>query len=130
MRAMARWFTTFGLASLLPLSALAEPVVSPGGKPGAAKAWSTQDGALVLELVPGFTADAVAAAIQKGVAGAKASSKDGKVTVTGVEEKKLLVALEKVDVSADDVSVSISSNTKKRRAQLARRQGPGLKGPG
>lgn len=109
MRAMARWFTTLGLASLMPLSALAEPVVSPGGKPGAAKAWSSQDGAVVLELVPGFTADAVAAAIQKGVAGAKASAKDGKVAVTGVDEKKLLVALEKVDVSADDVDAMVSA---------------------
>lgn len=105
MRAM---ITTLAL-TLVPLAASADPVVTKGGKPGAAKAWSTKDAAVVLELVPGFTADAVAAAIQKGVPGAKAVAADGKVTVTGVEEKKLLVALEKIDVSADDVDAMVSA---------------------
>ncbi len=108
MRAMISQVALFAVA-LAPLAVSADPVVAKGGKPGAAKAWSTQDGALVLELVPGFTADAVAAAINKGVAGAKATAQGGKVAVAGVEEKKLLVALEKIDVSADDVDAMVSA---------------------
>jgi len=101
----------YGAAGLLlsAFAANAETVISPGGKPGAAKSWAANGGVITLDLVPGFTPDAVAAAIQKGVAGSKASVKDGKVIVSGVDEKKLLAALEKIDVAADDVDAMVAA---------------------
>lgn len=106
---MRRVITSFLLLAA-PLAAHADPLVAKGGKPGAAKSWSTgADGTILLELVPGFTPEAVVTAIHKGVPGAKAAAQGGKVAVTGVDEAKLLVALEKVDVSADDVDAMVSA---------------------
>jgi len=89
------------LISLLPALAAAEPVVAPGGKPGVATSWKEAGGALVLSLAEGANPKEVADAIAKGVPGAKCAVKDRTVSVSGVPAAKLLVALEKIDVTSE-----------------------------
>lgn len=104
--------TTIAILSLVcAQTALADPLLKPGQKPGVATAWSSAGGTTTLTLAAGFAADAVAGAIQKAVPGAKASVHDGKVQVSGVEEKALLAALEKVEVGGggDDVDAMVAA---------------------
>src|SRR5688572_7595398 len=95
---------------LTPAAAFATPVVSPGGKPGAAVSWSSSGTTVTLRMAPGFDANQVAAAIGKGVQGASAKAEGDKVVVTGIAEAQLLPKLEKVDVaeSMDDVDAMLA----------------------
>ncbi|MBI4821164.1 MAG: hypothetical protein HY791_33195 [Deltaproteobacteria bacterium] len=91
--------------------AFAETVVSPGGQPGVATSWVKKGDALTFTLKEGFSADDVADAILRAVPGSTAKAKGGKVVVTGVEEKELLVALERVQVDRglDDIDNALAS---------------------
>lgn len=90
----------------MSLPALADPLIQPGGKPGAAKSWSSKGNVVTLQLAEGFSAEDAAAAISKSVSGASAKADGTTVVVSGVEEAKLLAALEKVEVASglDDVN--------------------------
>jgi hypothetical protein len=90
-------------------SASADPLVRPGGKPGVAQAWARVPGGLALTLADGYGADQVRAAIEATIPGAKITVADGKLVVGGVDEKKLLAQLEKVDVSTDEVDAMVQS---------------------
>lgn len=93
--------------------ALADSVVSPGGKPGVATKWTKGADGVTLTLKEGFDPAAVAEAIGKGVPGAKAKAAGAKVVVSGVDEKKLIAALEKVQVEAgDDVNAMFAAMQK------------------
>ncbi len=102
---------------LLPITLLfaplahADPVVAPGGKPGAALKWTQKGKVTTLELGEDFDAADVAQAIQKSVKGASAKASGTKVTVSGVDAKALLTALEKIDVEPvnDDVDAMLSA---------------------
>jgi hypothetical protein len=88
----------------VPLLASADPLVAPGGKPGAAKSWSAKGTTVTLTLADGFSAEEAAKAISKGVPGASAKAEGtSTVIVSGLEESKLISALEKVDVAGEDV---------------------------
>lgn len=103
--ALAALITVPGLAS-------AEPLVGLGGKPAAAKSWSAKGNVVTLTLADGFSASEAASAIEAQVPGAKAkASGETKVVVSGVEEAKLIAALEKVEVEAalDDVNQMFSA---------------------
>jgi hypothetical protein len=102
------------IATLLltaPAVAAADPVVAPGGKPGVATAWKAAGKNVELTIKDGFAAKDVAAAIVKGVSGAKAEIADGKVTVSGVPIKKLVAALQKVQVepALDDIGAAFAA---------------------
>lgn len=93
----------FSLFMAAPIAAFATPVVSPGGKPGAAASWSASGTTVTLTLASGYDASEVAKAISAGVPGATAKADGAKVVVTGVALEKLLVALEKVEVGSGGV---------------------------
>src|SRR5689334_1250583 len=80
-------------------AAWASPVVGPGGKPGAAAAWTGNGTTVTLSIAKGFDAKAVADAIQKGVAGTSATAQGDKVVVNGLAQDALLSKLEKVEVA-------------------------------
>lgn len=107
----ARGSTGLVLAATLALggAASADPLVRPGGKPGVAQAWTRVPGGLALTLADGYGADQVRAAIEASVPGAKLTIADGKLVVGGVDEKKLLAQLEKVDVSTDEVDAMVQA---------------------
>jgi hypothetical protein len=97
---------------LAPAPALAgEALVGAGGKPGVATEWSSAGGNVTLTVKNGFNPAAVAAAIQKGVAGSQAKVDGGKVVVSGVAQAKLLSALEKISVEPgmDDVDSNFAA---------------------
>lgn len=97
--------------SLLAAPAFADPIVAPGGKPGAATSWKSAKSGVVLTVGDTFDADDVAAAINKSVKGAKAVADGTTIIVTGVAEATLVKALEKIDVepALDDVDEMLSS---------------------
>lgn len=99
------------LATTLTLggAASADPLVRPGGKPGVAQAWTRVPGGLALTIADGYGADQVRAAIEAAVPGAKLTIADGKLVVGGLDEKKLLAQLEKVDVSTDEVDAMVQA---------------------
>jgi hypothetical protein len=101
------------LSTLAASTAWAAPVVSPGGKPGAAASWKSEGGALVLRLAPGYDAAAVAKAIQTKVQGTTAKVLGDTITVSGMADAKLLSALESVDAGEasglDDVDAMLSN---------------------
>ena len=95
---------------LTPAIAGAESVVGAGGKPGVATSWAKSGTAVTLTIKEGFVAEDIAEAITKAVPGAKSKAAGNKITVTGVDQAKLLLALEKVDVEAgDDVNGMFTS---------------------
>jgi hypothetical protein len=103
-------------AAAIASEAVAVPVVSPGGKPGAAQSWNQTGSAVTLKLAKGFDAKVVADAISKSVAGAKAKAEGANVVVEGVPQDKLVTALEKVDVAesgggggGDDVDAMLAN---------------------
>jgi hypothetical protein len=105
---------TLFIAALLlfPAQAFAgESLVGPGGKPGVATEWSSAGGNVTISVKNGFNPAAVAAAIQKGVAGSTAKVDGGKVVVSGVAQAKLLSALEKISVEPgmDDVDSNFAA---------------------
>ncbi|MFO0723155.1 MAG: hypothetical protein U1E65_05195 [Myxococcota bacterium] len=102
--------TIAALTLLFAQAAVADPLLKTGQKPGGVTAWATAGGTTTLTLAAGFSAEAVAFAIQKNIAGSKATAAGGKVAVTGVEEKALLAALEKIDVAGgEDVDAMVAA---------------------
>lgn len=99
------------IALSFPAAASAEPIVQPGGKPGAARSWVTKQDAVVLEIGEEYDAEDVAAAVEAKIQGASAKAKGTSVIVTGVEEAKLLEALAAVEVepSMDDVDEMLTA---------------------
>lgn len=95
----------------LPALASAEPVVKPGGKPGAATSWTAKQDAVVLEISEEYDAEEVAAAVSDKVEGASAKAKGTTVIVTGVAEAKLLEALAEIEVepSMDDIDEMLTA---------------------
>lgn len=92
----------FTLALLLSAApGFADPVLQPGGKPGVATEWSSASGVITLRIGEGFDAEEVATAIRDTLPGAQAKADGPQVVVTGVDEAKLLAALEKIDVGGD-----------------------------
>jgi hypothetical protein len=100
--ALATALTIGGVAS-------ADPLIRPGGKPGVAQAWTRVPGGLALTIAEGYGADQARAAIEAAVPGAKLTIADGKLIVGGLDEKKLLALLEKVDVSTDEVDAMVQA---------------------
>jgi hypothetical protein len=92
-------------------AAFAGPVVSPGGKPGAAQSWTASGTQVTLTLAKGYDAKAVADAIGKALKGATAAVNGDKVVITGMAQDQLLPALEKIEVAEaqDDVDQMLSS---------------------
>lgn len=96
---------------LLAAPASADTIVLTGGKPGVATAWKTDGDAVVLTIKDGFSASEVAAAIARAVPGAKATSDAAMVRVTGLTEKALVAALERVEVDEelDDIDSAFAA---------------------
>lgn len=107
----ARALHLTALALLLAAPALAEPVVSPGGRPGVATAWERAGDAVLLTVDADYDASVVADAVREAMPKAKVTVEAGKVVVRGVADKDLLSALEAVDVPSmqDDVDAMLSA---------------------
>ena len=100
-----------GALLAVPVSAFADPLVAPGGKPGVATSWAEKNGAVTLVIAGEFDPTQVAEAIKGGVKGS-ATKVDGKsVVVSGVPLAQLLGALEKLDVArtGDDVDAMLEA---------------------
>jgi hypothetical protein len=97
---------------MLPARAFAgEALVGAGGKPGVATEWSSAGANVTITVKSGFNPAAVAAAIQKSVAGSTAKVEGGRVVVSGVAQPKLLAALEKITIEPgmDDIDSSFAN---------------------
>ncbi len=113
MRSAARTTTLICFATLMAASGpgLADPLVGPGNVPGAIAAWSTTKNITSLTVAEGFEAEAIAEAIIEALKGASAKAAGNQISVTGVSEKQLLSALQKIDVDSteDDVDAMLSA---------------------
>jgi hypothetical protein len=74
-----------------------EALISPGGKPGVVQTWNAVEGGIALTLKSGFPLREVADAIN-AIPGAKAAIEHDRLIVRGIEEPKLLLALEAIEV--------------------------------
>lgn len=100
-----------GVLLAAPAGALADPVVTPGGKPGVATSWAEKNGAVTLVIAGDFDPASVAESIKTNVAGAHPRVAGKEVVVSGLPLAQLLTALEKVDVarSGDDIDAMLQA---------------------
>lgn len=93
--------------------ATAEPVLSPGGKPGVAESWTANGEVVTLVIGADHDAEAVAKAILEQLEGVSAKTEKNRIVLTGMKKDALVAALTKVDIAgADDVDEMLAAMQK------------------